>query len=128
MSGGAGSGSTGFTLAALRGSADCVMLVNLFGRITFVNDSPVCPDLGVPRDQPGSRDLWDLWTPEGADAMRDAMRRAVRGETRSVTVEQERPDGDRRVWTATLTPLLDGAGEVENVLAVIRPAPPPQDG
>jgi diguanylate cyclase (GGDEF)-like protein/PAS domain S-box-containing protein len=103
----------------LEASPDCIQVLDLEGRILFVNPlgaaalgaADAAALIGVP---------WtDLLPPENAADAREALRLARTGRTAHFTMRWSVP-GPLRWWDIVATPLRDGAGAVSRMVVASR--------
>ncbi len=104
----------------IEGSTDCVKLVDLDGRIVYLNPAGVeLLELGCTEDLIG-RTWTDLWEGEHQAAARAAVARAQAGERASFEGFCRTFGGAAKWWDVVVTPITDNDGTVVQLLAVSR--------
>jgi len=104
----------------IEGSSDCVKLVDLDGRIVYLNPGGVeLLELGCTEDLIG-RTWTDLWEGEHQAAARAAVARAHAGERASFEGFCRTFGGSDKWWEVVVTPITDNDGTVVQLLAVSR--------
>ena len=112
-----------FTLAFLRASPDCVLLLGREGRISFLSDNGRrALEIEDLRDVVG-RTWWELFDDDEARRPRTAVEAALDGRTSRFTGTWPTSLGRPMTWDITVSPLADGDGRVESILAVCREVP-----
>ncbi len=109
-----------FVRSVLEASDDCVKVLDMDGRIVFMNHGGR-QIMEVPYDEPVEGRLWPLlWqNAERADAIR-ALEKAISGAPATFHGYANTHAGTRKYWDVRLTPMLDAAGKTESILAVSR--------
>jgi len=104
----------------IEGSSDCVKLVDLDGRIVYLNAAGVeLLDLNCTDDLIGR--VWvDLWEGEHQAAARAAVGRAMAGERTSFEGFCRTARGADKWWDVVVTPIADNDGMVVQLLAISR--------
>ena len=98
----------GLNAALLEASPDCVKVLDLDGRIAFINPAG-CARLGAPDADVLQGSLWeDLWPPRARPAVRRAVAMALRGETARFQSECPTLAGVPKWWDVTVSPVRDG--------------------
>jgi formate hydrogenlyase transcriptional activator len=110
-----------FRSRLITGSRDCIKVLDLEGRILFMNKAgmqalEICDaDLS-----PGSSWI-DFWEGEDREAARAAVKEAVAGGTgRCAGYFATRITGQSRWWDVVVSPILDANGRPERLLALSR--------
>ena len=103
--------SEAFNRTVLESSPDCVKLLDAEGRLEFMNQTGQClmeiDDFENFRGQP----WWQLW-PEASEAtMRDAVKRAGRGETVHLQTFGPTAKGTPKWWDVAVAPVVGMNGE-----------------
>ncbi len=115
-----GDDGSGFTLAYLRSSPDCVKLVNADGRITFMSENGQCAmEVGDPADVVG-KTWWSLWPDAQQAVLKSHFDRGMAGEICRFQGSCPTALGHDRDWDITISPIKNDAGVVTSVLAVSR--------
>lgn len=110
----------GFAMSVLESSPDCIKLVELDGRLSFMNANGMVSmevdDFAAIAGRP-----WpDLWPEEARVLLRSSVREAAKG--RRVVFEAECPTakGTPRVWSVTVAPIRDRDGVPQRIIASSR--------
>ena len=112
-----------FTLAFLRSSPDCVILLGREGRISFMSENGrAALEIEDMRGLVG-RTWWELFEDGHEAAPRDAVATALAGRLTRFTERWPTVRGNPATWDITVSPLVDGEGRVESILAVCRKLP-----
>ncbi|WP_162993516.1 PAS domain-containing protein [Asaia bogorensis] len=101
-------------------ASDCIKILDLDGKITFVNHGAVLV-LGLcsPADMLGV--YWpDVWQERGRKLSLDAIGAARDGLTSHFQEYVETSDGRKRLWDVVVTPILGPDGRPERILGVSR--------
>lgn len=111
---------TGFALSVLDSSPDCIKLIEMDGRVSFMNSNGMCAmeiaDFSAIRDRP-----WPaLWPAESHRLLNEAMAAAREGRVSSFEAFCPTALGTPRWWHVTVSPVRDGRGRVVRVLANSR--------
>ncbi len=119
-----GDDAPGFTLAYLRGSPDCVKLVNAAGRITFMSENGLCAmEIGDPADVVG-KTWWSLWPDAQQALLKSSFDRGMAGEVCHYQGRCPTAAGNERDWDVSISPIRNDDGVVTSVLAVSRDVTP----
>ncbi len=119
-----GDDTPAFTLAYLRGSPDCVKLVNAAGRITFMSENGLCAmEIGSPSDVVG-KTWWDMWPSSQKTLLKSHFDRGMAGEICHFRGSCPTALGNDRDWDVTISPIKNDDGAVTSVLAVSRDVTP----
>jgi PAS domain S-box-containing protein len=119
-----GNDTRGFTLAYLRGSPDCVKLVNAAGRITFMSENGICAmEIGGLADVVG-KTWWDMWPAQQTARVKSHFDQGMAGEVSRFQGTCPTAEGNDRDWDITVSPIKNDEGTVISVLAVSRDVTP----
>ena len=104
----------------LEASPDCILLLDLDGRILFVNPlGPKALDLAGPEEMLGRR--WsDLLAGEAARDAARTVSRGRKGETSHVSLMHRTGGGETRWFDIVATPVFDEAGKAARLVVVSR--------
>ncbi|MGH1459087.1 MAG: PAS domain-containing protein [Paracoccaceae bacterium] len=110
----------GFALSVLDSSPDCIKLIELDGRLSFMNRNGLCAmeidDFCTIEGQ-----AWTtLWPVESQAMLHEAMRAAASGQTTSFEAFCPTAKGSERWWQVTVSPIYAGGGGVERILSTSR--------
>ncbi len=112
--------ATALTLAMLRNSPDCVKLLNIEGRISFMSENGMCAmEIDNP-DQIAGKTWWDLWPQESRGNLQASFERARDGEEVTFAGACPTAKGDLRDWQVSITPVVEMDGKITSILAVSR--------
>jgi PAS domain S-box-containing protein len=104
----------------IEGSSDCVKLLDLDGRVAYLNPAGVdALELQRPEDLIGR--IWaDVWEAEHRVAVSDSVIRAKAGQRSMFEGFCRTPRGTEKWWDVVVTPIADGNGTVVQLLVVSR--------
>ncbi len=111
---------TEFLRGVLAASGDIIKVLDLDGRVQFVNDTSLqAPEIGDAEEFRGG--LWPaFWPGEGRDQAAAALDAAREGGAGRFQGRADTPAGSPRYWDVQVTPILSPAGRPERLLAVSR--------
>ena len=98
----------------------CIKLLDLDGRILMINEYGGRLLEMDDRDDWVGRDLTEGWPEESSETLRDAARRAARGERVRFEAFAPTVKGTPRWWEVSVAPILDAAGKPEKLLCIAR--------
>ncbi|CAM3245519.1 sensor histidine kinase [Paracoccus nototheniae] len=110
----------GFALSILDASPDCIKLLDLQGRLCFMNGNGLC---AMEIDDFASVDqrAWPtLWPPEATGQVNQAMQAARQGQVSRFEAFCPTARGTARWWHVTVSPVRDDRGQVHRILASSR--------
>ena len=116
----------GITLAQLRASPDCVKILDPDGRIEYMSRNAMCAMEIAAHSSVAGKAWWTLWPISGQQRVRDAVRRALDGETDRFEADCPTGTGTMKRWSVKVRPVHDGSGRVDKILSSSREVP--QDG
>lgn len=103
----------------LEASTDCIQIMDLTGRLTFLNTSAL--RAATPIGSAIIGETWfDLWPERSRHAARSGFRRALQGKVTRFTDSQPNSRGDIVWWDIALSPIRSTDGRISNVLCVAR--------
>ena len=107
-----------FTNQILRSSADCIKVLDLEGRLQYMNDAGQTllqiKDLATYVNRP-----WrDFWEGDDRDAALAALEAAKAGETGKFVGFCPTTSGQAKWWDVQVTPMLDTQGHIRRLLAI----------
>lgn len=106
--------------ALLDSSRDCIKLLDLTGRIKYINPMGlVMRQLTAEADVVGLH-MWDLWPAESHEVVRDAILSSTRGEQVDFRGFCPTSRGRPKWWDVRIVPVYDASGAVGSVLAVSK--------
>lgn len=110
-----------FTRSLMEGTADCVQVLDLLGRLVYVN-GPGKRQLEIGDfDLPRERYWWSLWPEEAHQAIHRSIAQALEGSSASFTALRPSPNGTHQWWNVLVSPIRDRInGQVVRLLAVSR--------
>jgi PAS domain S-box-containing protein len=104
----------------IEGSSDCVKLLDLDGRVVYLNPAGV-EALGLQRPEDLIGRIWpDLWEGEHRTAAIDAVATAKAGQRSMFEGFCKTARGAEKWWDVVATPITDGGGAVVQLLVVSR--------
>ncbi len=109
-----------FSRTVLESSPDCVKVLDLEGRITFINVNGICVLEGESKDDFLYKKWNSFWEPENQAAVNDAVAQALNGKVSSFVALSATLKGNLKCWHVTVTPILAVAGNVIGVLGTSR--------
>ena len=112
------------TPAYLRGSPDCVKLINSSGRITFMSENGLCAMEIGHRDDVVGKSWWELWPESQRSLLRSHFERGMAGEICRFQGSCPTALGNDRDWDVTISPIKSDNGSVTSILAVSRDVTP----
>lgn len=101
-------------------SEDCILELDATGRITSVNRHGLDLLQAFERSDVLRQAWQDFWPPALHPVIREALRRALEGQSSQYSGTLTTVRGAERQWTVTMAPLSEGGGRVESVLVVGR--------
>ncbi|MBD2115229.1 MULTISPECIES: PAS domain S-box protein [Cyanophyceae] len=108
------------TLQILDSSDDCIQLLDLGGRILFVNRGGQAL-LGIDDVTPFLNTYWaELWQEAEQQAASDAIARAAAGEVCSMAGHRPTLQGEPKWWANKISPIRSTDGNVERLVCVSR--------
>ena len=109
-----------FLRSVLGASSDCIKVLDLDGRLTYISDrGRLVMELQDEEDIQGK--LWSsLWKDAGHEDAIDAIAVANQGSNAAFQGYADTFAGNPRYWDVRVTPMLDEAGHPEWILAVSR--------
>nr|WP_111301041.1 PAS domain-containing protein [Paracoccus saliphilus] len=110
----------GFAMSVLDSSPDCIKLIEMDGRVSFMNSNGMCAmeiaDFADIQDQP-----WpSLWPAESHRLLDNAMAGAREGRICSFEAFCPTARGTPRWWHVTVSPVRGPRGQVDRILASSR--------
>lgn len=106
--------------AVLDQSIDCIKLIDLKGRVSFMNRNGRCA-MEIDDFSLVAGTEWSaFWPGESADLIRDAVARARNGENLKLEAFCPTAKGSPRWWDVSVTPLRDADGVVKGMISVSR--------
>jgi PAS domain S-box-containing protein len=110
-----------FNRSLMEGTADCVQLLDLEGRLLYVN-TPGMTQMEVRDFASISGKHWVLlWPEESSEMLGHSLGQAKAGAAASFTALRPTSSGERKWWNVSVSPVRDSAnGQVVRILAVSR--------
>jgi PAS domain S-box-containing protein len=110
-----------FNRSLMEGTADCVQVLDLQGRLLFVN-SPGRAQLEIRESEPLREKQWALlWPQEAREAVQRCLAQAREGSAASCTVLRPTPNGAPKWWNVLVSGVRDRVnGQIARLLAVSR--------
>ena len=112
--------SEGFNRTILEASPDCIKVLDLDGRVVFVN--PAGRKLLETGDsEMRAKSYWPgLWEGEGRAQAEKAYRLGLAGKTGRFVAFRPTPKGTAKWWDVVLRPISEAGGKPEKLLVVLR--------
>lgn len=109
-----------FLQAVLKATPDCVKVMDLNGRLEYINDGGRL-GLEIPTDRHIVGTAWgDRWADAEKPVIAKAIKLANKGKVSGFQAYANTFAGNPRYWDVRVTPMLDAAGQPERILAVSR--------
>ncbi len=109
-----------FLRSVLKASPDCVKVLDLEGRVEYINDNGRLL-LEVPDGKKLDGSNWtDFWADIDAHEVMKSVELAKKGQPSGFQVYSDTFAGNRRYWDVRVTPMLNSQGQPERILAVSR--------
>ncbi|ABI78728.1 putative sensory box sensor histidine kinase [Hyphomonas neptunium ATCC 15444] len=106
--------------ALLQSSRDCIKVLDLTGRIRYMNPMGLSArQLSADTDVIG-RHWWDLWPEESHSMVQDATGKGASGDSTDFRGFCPTARGRPKWWDVRMVPIRNGAGEVTGVLVVSK--------
>lgn len=109
-----------FNRTVLESSPDCVKVLDLKGRITFINLNGICILEGERKEDFINREWLTMWGAENQDTVNNSVISAVNGKDSNFIALSPTVKGTLKWWHVSVKPVLDSSGEVMSVLATSR--------
>lgn len=109
-----------FNRTVLESSPDCLKVIDVEGRIHFMNFNGLCQ---MEIDDFGKfkyRYWWDLWGEENRDLVRSAVEKAKNGESANFTAFCETAKGTPKWWDVMVSPIRHKGHDVSQIIATSR--------
>lgn len=112
--------SRDFLGSVLQASVDCIKLIELDGRLSYMNPNGLCLMEIDDFASVSGAFWWDLWPPESVETIRSAIEAARQG--RPVRFEAYCPTarGRPRWWDVSVAPIVDETGAVTRLSSISR--------
>ncbi|MEM9850568.1 MAG: histidine kinase dimerization/phosphoacceptor domain -containing protein [Pseudomonadota bacterium] len=109
-----------FVLSVLNSSPDCIKLIELDGRLSFMNHNGMCAmeieDFSLIENSP-----WpDMWPEDARDMLEGAIREGKAGRATDFRAFCPTAKGVERWWQVTVSPVISSDGHVQRLLATSR--------
>lgn len=113
-----------FVLSLLNSSPDCIKLIEPDGSLSYMNPNGQCAmEIDDFSDVAGLP--WNaLWPEESQSKISDSVKAALAGETTRLEAFCPTARGAARWWDISVSPILNGNGDVERILSISRDITP----
>lgn len=109
-----------FNRAVLESSPDCLKIIDNSGRIIFMNHNGQClleiDDFGEIKN----KKWWDLWGDENKEIVKNAVHKALLGETVKFVAERTTFKGTSKWWDVMVSPVINSDGKIQELIAISR--------
>ena len=109
-----------FNRTVLESSPDCVKVLDLAGKISFINVNGICVLEGEKKEDFLNREWNTLWTSENQSVVNNSVTQAIKGRANKFIALSPTMKGTMKWWNVSVTPILDSDGGVMSVLATSR--------
>ena len=110
-----------FNRSLMEGTADCVQVLDLLGRLVYVNSAGRRQLEMADFESPRLRDWSALWPQEARPAIQGALAQALEGSAASFTALRPSSTGTHKWWNVLVSPIRDRiGGQIVRLLAVSR--------
>ena len=112
--------SEAFNKIVLESSLDCLKILDIDGRIQFMNFNGLC-QMEIDDFTPLKNEYWwNLWGAENEKLVRDSVAKALTGEAVQFSAFCNTVKGTPKWWDVTISPVLSAKNEVYQLLSVSR--------
>ena len=109
-----------FSLAILESSPDCLKIIDMNGRLQFMNINGQClmeiDDFGTLKN----KFWWDLWGPENEEIVKKSVEQALKGETAQFTALCITAKGTPKWWDVMVSPIANKSGNIYQIISTSR--------
>jgi PAS domain S-box-containing protein len=109
-----------FLRSVLDSSTDCIKVVELDGSLSFMNANGLCAMELESFERVKGMQWADLWPPETAHQVRQAVASAVKGRTERFVASCPTANGTPKWWDVSVAPVQKPDGRVVSLVAVSR--------
>jgi PAS domain S-box-containing protein len=110
-----------FNRSLMEGTADCVQVLDLQGRLLHVNGPGMAQMEISDFAAISGKHWWLLWPGESSQVLVNSLQHAQAGAAASFTAPRPTSTGTRKWWNVSVSPVRDSAnGQVVRILAVAR--------
>ncbi len=109
-----------FNQTVLESSPDCVKVLDLDGKLTFINQNGVCTLEGPNKDFFINKKWASMWGEANQHAVLNAIEKAVQGKTSHFTAFSPTLKNTPKWWDIIVTPVTNVDGKVTSILATSR--------
>lgn len=112
--------SEGFTRTALESSPDCVKMLDIEGRLIYMNYNGTCimevDDFSTIRN----KQWWELWPESAKEEVKNAVIQALKGQTAQFQGFCPTAKGIARWWDVMVSPIAGTNGAITQLISVSR--------
>lgn len=112
--------SRDFLNSVLQASVDCIKLIELDGRLSFMNANGLCLMEIDDFAAVSGAFWWDLWPAESAEIVRSAVEAAREGRPMRFEAYCPTAKGRPRWWDVAVAPIVDETGAVTRLSSISR--------
>lgn len=109
-----------FLRSVLDASLDCIKVVELDGRLTYMNANGLCAMEIDDFSQVSNACWWDLWPPGGAIDIKKAIEAGRKGEPARFEAFCPTAKGTPKWWDVSVSPVRDDGGRVNHLVSISR--------
>lgn len=109
-----------FLRSVLDASLDCIKVVDLDGRLTYMNANGLCAMEIDDFSQVSNACWWDLWPAEGAIDIKNAIEAGRKGEPTRFEAFCPTAKGTPKWWDVSVSPVRDDSGRVNHLVSISR--------
>ena len=114
--------SEAFNRAVLESSPDCMKIIDVEGRLIFINGNGLCTLEIDDFSSVKGKHWWQLWGEDKRQVVKDAMAKALQGKTAGFQAFNLTVKGTPKWWDVVVTPVMEKADRniISHMIAVSR--------
>jgi PAS domain S-box-containing protein len=110
----------GFLRSVLDASLDCIKVVELDGRLTYMNANGLCAMEIDDFAQVSNACWWDLWPADGAIDIKNAIEAGRKGQPTRFEAFCPTAKGTPKWWDVSVSPVRDDSGRIGHLVSISR--------